>query len=145
MYSLRPNPTVEARLRRWDAVPEVELVKHFESLPQIPLDPDQIQNVVTNLVLNAREAIGEHGRIRIQTARQNGWAVLTVSDDGCGMTPEFLRQSLFRPFQTTKKGGTGIGMFQCKMIVEAHHGRIEVESEPGKGTSFRVLLPLPQT
>ena len=116
-----------------------------EDRPQIPLDPDQIQNVVTNLVLNAREAIGERGRIRIQTARQNGWAVLTVSDDGCGMTPEFLRQSLFRPFQTTKKGGTGIGMFQCKMIVEAHHGRIEVESEPGKGTSFRVLLPLPQT
>jgi signal transduction histidine kinase len=58
------------------------------------------------------------------------------------MTPEFMLGSLFRPFKTTKKNGIGIGMFHCKMIVEAHHGRIEVESEPGKGTAFRVLLPI---
>ena len=57
------------------------------------------------------------------------------------MTQEFLSRSLFRPFQTTKKNGLGIGMFQSKMIVEAHQGRIEVESESGKGTTFRVFLP----
>ena len=107
-----------------------------------PLDPEQIQNIVTNLVLNAHEAIGTRGQIRVQTARQNGWAILTVTDSGCGMSEEYLRHSLFRPFRTTKKGGTGIGMFQCKMIVEAHRGKIEVESQPGKGSSFRVRLPL---
>jgi hypothetical protein len=58
------------------------------------------------------------------------------------MSPEFRDRSLFRPFQTTKKKGLGIGVFQSKMIVEAHGGRIEVESELGKGTTFRVLLPV---
>jgi hypothetical protein len=58
------------------------------------------------------------------------------------MAPEFLSRALFRPFQTTKKKGLGIGMFQSKMIIEAHGGRIEVESEVRKGTTFRVLLPI---
>jgi signal transduction histidine kinase len=58
------------------------------------------------------------------------------------MSPAFLKSSLFRPFQTTKKKGLGIGMFQSKMIVEAHRGRILVESEPAVGTTFRVMLPL---
>ena len=58
------------------------------------------------------------------------------------MAPEFVRDSLFRPFKTTKKKGLGIGMFQTKMIVEAHHGYLRVQSEPGKGTAFHVSLPL---
>jgi signal transduction histidine kinase len=65
-----------------------------------------------------------------------------VRDNGAGIDPEYLRTSLFRPFRTTKKNGTGIGMFHCKKIIEAHQGRIEVESEPGKGTEFKVLLPM---
>jgi signal transduction histidine kinase len=58
------------------------------------------------------------------------------------MSPAFVKASLFRPFQTTKKKGLGIGMFQSKMIVEAHRGKIQVESQPGAGTTFRVMLPL---
>ena len=65
-----------------------------------------------------------------------------MTDNGCGMTPEFLRDSLFRPFQTTKKNGLGIGMFHSRMIVEAHRGRIEVESEPGRAP-LSIFLPLP--
>jgi len=80
--------------------------------------------------------------VQIQTSQSNGWAVLQISDNGCGMSQEFVNRSLFRPFQTTKKNGLGIGMFQSKMIVEAHKGRIEVESDPGKGATFRVFLPL---
>ena len=138
------NELVTSALARWKATPEIRLETDLQPLPAIHLDPEQIQNIVTNLLLNAHEAIGTRGQIRVQTARQNGWATLSVSDTGCGMSEEFLRHSLFRPFQTTKKGGTGIGMFQCKMIVEAHHGKIEVESQPGKGSTFHVRLPLPR-
>jgi len=98
--------------------------------------------VVTNLVINATEAVAQSGEVRVETSPRNGWAELLVADNGCGMPPEFLSCGLFRPFQTTKKNGFGIGMFQSKMIVEAHGGRIEVESELKKGTIFRVLLPI---
>jgi putative PEP-CTERM system histidine kinase len=116
-------------------------VQEFQPVPKSLMDAEQVRKVVTNLVLNAREAAGEFGRVRIGTERQNGWIVLSVEDNGCGMSPEFMGKSLFRPFQTTKKNGIGIGMFHSKLIVEAHRGRIEVESEQGKGTLFRVLLP----
>ncbi|MGZ5025457.1 MAG: ATP-binding protein, partial [Chthoniobacterales bacterium] len=87
-------------------------------------------------------AVLPKGRVSVRTGTLNGWAVVTVADNGCGMSPAFLRDSLFRPFKTTKKNGLGIGMFQSKMIVEAHGGNIQVESETGAGTTFRVLLPL---
>ena len=80
--------------------------------------------------------------MRVETRQSDDWAIVSVADNGCGMSPAFLRASLFRPFQTTKKKGLGIGMFQSKMIVEAHRGKIRVESEPGAGTTFRVMLPL---
>jgi signal transduction histidine kinase len=120
----------------------MELVKELRPLPKVRLDPAQIQRVLTNLVLNAREALGSGGVIRVETSQRNGWVVLSVSDNGSGMSAEFIQARLFRPFQTTKKKGIGIGMFHSKMIVEAHRGRIEVESEPAKGSAFRVLLPL---
>jgi len=138
------NEIVSGALKCLDGVPDIAVEKELQPLPNAVVDPAQIQNVVINLVLNARDAVGPRGRIHIQTASQNGWAVLTIRDDGCGMTPEFLHRSLFRPFQTTKKGGTGIGMFQCQMIVEAHQGKIEVTSEVGKGSAFQVRLPLPE-
>jgi putative PEP-CTERM system histidine kinase len=122
--------------------PGVELASELRSMPKLMVDREQIQSVVTNLVLNASEAIGPSGHIRIETSQRDGWAVVVVEDNGCGMSSEFVERSLFRPFQTTKKRGIGIGMFQCKMIVEAHHGRIEVQSELGKGTSCKVLLPM---
>jgi putative PEP-CTERM system histidine kinase len=113
----------------------------FSELKPVSADPEQIQKVLTNLLLNAREALPDNGNIEISTAQQNGCAVVAVSDNGCGMSPEFLSRSLFRPFKTTKKGGIGIGMFQSKAIIEAHGGRIEVESEVNRGTTFRVYLP----
>ena len=70
----------------------------------------------------------------------NGYVMLAVHDNGCGMSREFIAQALFQPFQTTKRQGLGIGLFQSKIIVEAHQGSIEVESEQGKGSTFRVLL-----
>ena len=64
-----------------------------------------------------------------------------VSDNGCGMSGEFIENHLFRPFQTTKKKGLGIGLYQCKTIVEAHSGKLKVNSEEGKGTDFYMYLP----
>ena len=136
------NQLVIDTLKSLNEMPGIELVKDLHPIPKVVVDREQLQSVVTNLLLNARDAIGSDGRILIETGQRNGRAVLSVSDDGCGMSSDFLRDSLFRPFQTTKKMGLGIGMFQSKMIVEAHRGSIQVESEPGKGTKFGVYLPL---
>jgi putative PEP-CTERM system histidine kinase len=138
------NEVVVKALAGWEEAAGVSLVKDLRPLPKILLDQEQMLKVVTNLVLNARDAVSPAGEIRIETAQSNGWVILTVSDNGCGMAPEFLSRSLFRPFQTTKKNGLGIGLFQSKMIVEAHRGKVQVESQPGKGTTFRIILPLPK-
>ena len=138
------NAVVTQALAGWEEAAGVTLIKELRPLPAILLDREQMLKVVTNLVLNAREAVSSAGEVRIETSQTNGWAVLTVSDNGCGMAPEFISRSLFRPFQTSKKNGLGIGLFQSKMIVEAHKGRVQVESQPGKGTVFRLILPLPK-
>jgi putative PEP-CTERM system histidine kinase len=114
----------------------------FQPLPHVSCDPEHIRKVVTNLVLNAWEAAGEEGTVTVSTAAQKGWAVVTVRDNGCGMSPEFVKEALFRPFRTTKQTGLGIGLYHTRMIVEAHRGRIEVESVLGSGTTFRAFLPL---
>jgi signal transduction histidine kinase len=136
------NEVVSQALVGWEKTSDVDLVKDLHALPKVSLDREQMLKVVTNLVLNATEAVSGKGRVRVETNQRNGWVVLAVADNGCGISAEFLARSLFRPFQTTKKKGLGIGMFQSKMIVEAHGGRIEVESEQGKGSTFRVLLPV---
>jgi putative PEP-CTERM system histidine kinase len=143
---LNPVPSdldqiVRAAVESLGSTPGINLRHKLGAASRILVDPDQIQKVATNLLVNAREALGRSGEIWVETETGNGWAILSVSDSGCGMSPEFIKRSLFRPFQTTKKSGIGIGMFHCKTLVEAHRGRIEVISEEGKGTTFRVLLP----
>jgi putative PEP-CTERM system histidine kinase len=120
----------------------VSIFKDLQPVPRLTIDPEQVQKVLSNLILNANEALANGGEIRIATQKSDGWAVVTVRDNGCGMAKEFVEKSLFHPFKTTKKQGMGIGLFQSKMIVEAHQGRIEVESEEGKGSTFRVFLPV---
>ena len=120
---------------------DVDVSFELEAVPLVVADREQMRSVVTNLLLNARDAVGQRGRITLRTEPKGGRAVLSVSDTGCGMSAAFVRDSLFRPFQSTKKDGLGIGMFQARMIVEAHGGTILVESEPGAGTTFRVSLP----
>lgn len=121
---------------------QLPLVLSLAPIPRAPIDAAQMEKVVTNLLLNSRDALGADGRIELSTGRENGWVVLAVKDNGVGMEPEFIARRLFRPFQTTKKSGMGIGMFYARAIVDAHGGRIEVRSAPGKGTTFRVLLPV---
>jgi len=133
---------IQAALESFSAPVGITLIRDLTTTPKVLIDPEQFQKVAVNLLVNAREALGNSGEIRVASSQENGWVVLTVRDNGCGISPEFISRSLFRPFQTTKKTGIGIGMFHCKTIVEAHRGRIEVESQPGQGTTFRVLLPI---
>jgi hypothetical protein len=139
------HEVVEAAVTSVGGMPKARLVRALNPVAKVALDPEQIQKVVVNLLLNAGDATGEGGEIRLETGQRDGWATISVSDNGCGMSPEFMEKSLFRPFQTTKKKGIGIGMFHSKMIVDAHRGRMEVESQLGKGTTIRVLLPVLST
>ncbi len=136
------NDIVAASLVQLPQLPAVTIERTADPLPKIPLDGDKLQKVITNILMNAVDALGEHGRIEVRTEGRPGWAVVSIADNGPGMNPEFVRRSLFRPFQTTKKKGIGIGMFLSKAIVEAHRGKIEVASQPGKGATFRILLPM---
>jgi putative PEP-CTERM system histidine kinase len=136
------NQVVTSTLSGFNGPVAGYLVQKLDPLPKILADPEQIQKVVFNLILNAGDAVGHDGEIVVTTGTQDGWVEITVSDNGCGISREFMDHFLFRPFKTTKPNGTGIGLFQSKMIVEAHNGRIEVESRKGEGSTFRVLLPV---
>ncbi len=123
-------------------LPGASIESELNEMPPINADPEQLRSVITNLLINAREAVNGHGNIRVRSRREPGWASLTVQDNGVGMTEKFVRESLFRPFRTTKEKGLGIGLYQCRMIVERHGGRISVNSMVGTGTTFRISLPL---
>lgn len=113
-----------------------------ENLPSIPCDASQIQQVVLNLVLNGAEAIHGGGTVTVATRSFAEGVAMDVRDTGSGIPPE-LRSKIFDPFFTTKEEGKGVGLGLAVVygIVEAHGGDIEVESEVGKGTLFRVTLP----
>lgn len=116
---------------------------HVAGMPVPPVlaVKDQIHQVLLNVVLNARQAVGRQGNISIGLAQLNGSVVITVDDSGPGIPPAML-ETLFRPSQSSRPGGLGVGLYQCKQIVEAHRGTIEVRSEVGKGTQVRIELPL---
>jgi putative PEP-CTERM system histidine kinase len=135
------NSLVQDTLGMLQELREVNVDQNLGLLSPIDGDREQLQSMLTNLLLNAREALGPDGRIRVETKQTNGCACLIVSDNGCGMSAVFVKDELFRAFRSTKKKGLGIGMFHTKAIVAAHGGTVQVESEPGKGTTFRISLP----
>ena len=110
------------------------------------LDRRQLGRVLVNLLVNAREALSGPGLIGVRAITVVGAggqreAVIEVSDTGRGMSEDFIRSKLFKPFSTTKKGGLGVGLAQCRGIVEAHGGTIDARSRPGEGTVFTVRVP----
>lgn len=136
------NQVVTTTLASVTSTPGVEVVSELEPVPAILADREQLQSVVTNLIMNALDAVRPGGRIQVRTGQRGDRVVLSVVDNGCGMSPAFVRDSLFRPFQSTKKKGLGIGLFQSRAIVLAHGGGVHVESEIGKGTSFHASFPV---
>ncbi len=135
------NQVVEAALGALGDPGALKISKTLPPLEPVMADAEQIHKVLLNLFLNARDAMPAGGELQITTAADADWTTVTVQDNGCGMSQEFMARQLFRPFQTTKKTGLGIGMFHSKMIVEAHRGRLEAESQPGQGALFKVMLP----
>lgn len=101
---------------------------------------DLLERVISHLVQNAFDASGSEPEVRVRTLREGDGVVIEVSDRGTGMTPEFIRDRLFRPFHTTKESGMGIGAFESQQYIQRIGGRIEVESAPDQGTRVRVRL-----
>jgi len=104
------------------------------------VDREEIQKVALNLILNAFEATVGEDPVEVEVGLAES-PFLVVKDKGCGISEDFLLNSLFTPFKSTKKKGLGIGLYQCKKIIEAHGGKIEVMSELNKGSVFTVWLP----
>jgi putative PEP-CTERM system histidine kinase len=105
------------------------------------VDGDEMQKVVLNLLLNAVDATGDDRPVKVLVGAA-GQAFIRVTDEGCGIPDEYVRRHLFGLFKSTKKNGLGIGLYQCKHIVEAHEGSIDVTSAVGRGTEFTVWLPV---
>ena len=123
---------------------KADVVKQYGDIPDIECLPSQINQVIMNLVVNAAHAIGEkRGRITLRTGTEGEMVWVEVADNGSGIARENLSR-IFDPFFTTKAigKGTGLGLSLAYGIVQKHHGRIEVDSEPGRGTCFRVVLPV---
>lgn len=127
----------------------IAVEKRFQPIPEAYVDANQIQQVLLNLLINARQAMPKGGRMSIKLLYDaaNDMIDLVVRDFGCGIPPERLPR-IFDSFFTTKsgpdasgKGGTGLGLSMCRDIIEAHHGRIRVDSTVGKGTAFTLKLP----
>jgi two-component system NtrC family sensor kinase len=124
---------------------KAEIIKDLADLPPIECMPSQINQVVMNLLMNAAQAIEDQGEICISTGQHDDWVWFSVRDNGKGIETE-QQELIFEPFFTTKpKGqGTGLGLALSRSIIDKHNGRIEVESQLGKGSCFKVWLPVSQ-
>jgi PAS domain S-box-containing protein len=111
------------------------------NMPEVPCDAAQIKQVFVNLIRNGMQAMSRGGELSVETGANSDAVFVSISDTGSGIPEEKLNQ-LFQPFFTTKKKGSGLGLMIVQRIIREHAGRIDVESKPGKGTTFRVWLPL---
>jgi two-component system NtrC family sensor kinase len=126
---------------------KADVVQNYAKLPLVECRPSQINQVFLNLLVNAAQAIPQHGTITVATRRETqpdgDWAVVSISDTGIGIPAE-IKDKIFDPFFTTKPvgKGTGLGLSVSYGIIEKHGGRIVVDSETGVGTTFHIWLPI---
>jgi CheY-like chemotaxis protein len=130
---------------RWESRvdgPQIRLALVADCTASVLGDAVELREVLVNMIYNAIDAMPSGGEIRLSSQEANGRVVLTIADNGTGMTPD-VRSRLFDPFFTTKgKSGTGMGMAVSFGIIRRHNGSIDVESEPGRGATFRISLPV---
>ena len=121
----------------------VEIVRYLDpELPRVMLDAESFRAALLNLLLNAVQAMSDGGQIVVRTTASGGNAVLQLIDNGCGMN-EQTAAHMFEAFFSTKAGGSGLGLPTTSKIIEAHGGRIHVQTEAGHGTQFTIELPVP--
>jgi len=122
---------------------KIDVMRYLDpELPTVQLDRETFQAALLNLILNAQQAMPEGGQLVIRTHEIPGGVVLDLIDTGCGIEAEVERK-MFEAFYSTKAGGSGLGLPTAKRIIEAHAGKIFVESEAGRGTKFTIVLPTP--
>jgi len=131
----------ELSLRESDGI---NLIEKYGDIPLLVLDDYYIKKIIRNLLINACEAMPEGGKIEVSSyiKYNESFAYIEIKDSGTGMSQEFINTHLFKPFVSTKEKGLGLGLYLAKEIVHLHGGEIEVESSPGKGTLFKIKLPL---
>ena len=113
------------------------------SLPATcPIDPDQLRRALFNILKNAYEAMGGTGTVQLKVYQKDSFLHLDITDSGGGIDPKILPE-LFTPIKTTKQGGTGLGLLIAKQAIEAHGGRLTVDSRPQDGCTFSISLPIP--
>ena len=131
-----------AMVEREAAAREVTVYKNYSpDIPPFPLDAELMERVFYNLLANAAQATAPGGAVTVKTRPVDGNAEISVIDRGSGIDPKII-DAIFNPFFTTKPDGVGLGLAICSKIVDQHGGKIAVESQPGKGSVFRVYLPL---
>jgi two-component system NtrC family sensor kinase len=120
----------------------IEVVRDYGDVPPISVYPSRLNQVILNLLNNARQAIPGKGTITLKTRLEDGWVAIAVTDDGVGIPAENLKR-IFDPGFTTKGVGvgTGLGLSICYQIIQDHRGRIDVESKVGAGTTFTIRIP----
>ena len=120
----------------------IEVIKNYESVPEILCYPEELNQVWTNLIHNAIQAMGDRGKLTITVTEQNNGVLVQITDSGAGIPAE-IKDKIFTPFFTTKPAGegTGLGLDIVSKIIDKHRGTIEVESEPGN-TVISVWLPV---
>ncbi len=124
-----------------DKSKDISIETELNTIPLISIDPHAIEMAIINLVNNACDAIESNGYVKCSVWEENNIIKLSVTDNGKGISGEFIDTFLFKPFKSSKKGGFGVGLFQCKSIIESHNGRIVVSSKEGQGTTFTISLP----
>lgn len=152
MSSANLNQAIETTItvakNEWKYVATVE-TDFATDLPAVPCLVSEFNQVVLNMIVNARDAItasGKDGVISIATTCDDEWAIVRISDNGAGI-PTQVRERIFDPFYTTKEIGKGSGQglaIAHNVIVNKHHGKLEVQSRPGEGATFEIKLPLKQ-
>jgi len=133
------DETIDLALDRIE-LNHIEVIKNYGSnLPPLSVDIEKIKIAFLNIIVNAIEAIGEHGTIEISTENKNGNCIVKISDNGKGMEKSEVDR-LFEPYFTTKEKGNGLGLANSQNIILGHKGSISAESESGKGTTFTIIL-----
>ncbi len=139
------HPGIDSTLNIvWNEIKhKAKVIKDYGKLPEVECVPAQINQVFMNLLVNASHAIESNGTITIRTRHEGPWVMVEIADTGCGIAPDVLNR-IFEPFFTTKPigKGTGLGLSLSYGIIAQHGGRIDVQSEAGNGTAFRVWLPV---